>query len=315
MRLVRGIIVSGSAAVLAATVMVAGGGPARTGPGPATSRATSRAASRAAQTTQAPARPSATFLASARVALARYLRHNHGRISLLHTRGRMHTGQPSVEVGTTKLSSYNWSGYADVASADQTFGSVSGQWRAPAVLCGRADTITSEWVGLDGFSSQTVEQAGTVGWCFQGTPTYFTWYEMYPAGTVEVGASLRPGDKITASVSRSGTSYTLALTDATRPANSFSVTRTCALTMCLDTSAEWVAERPSFQVGIAPLADYSCWTVLGATQTADGTAGTISSYPASYKIDMMDATGNYQLSTTSGLLGGRSFSAYWLNSY
>jgi hypothetical protein len=183
------------------------------------------------------------------------------------------------------------------------------------VACSAEDTISSEWVGLDGFSSATVEQAGTVGWCFEGTPTYFTWYEMYPAGTVDVGTSLRPGDRIAATVSRRGTSYTLALTDATRPADSFSVTKTCALTACLDTSAVWVAERPSFRIGIAPLANYSRWTVNGATETASGSAGTISSYPTNYKINMMDATGNYQLSTTSSLVGGKSFATYWLNSY
>jgi Peptidase A4 family len=219
------------------------------------------------------------------------------------------------EIGTSRIASYNWSGYADVSATNQTFASVSGQWRTPRVTCGSEDTITSEWVGLDGFGSLTVEQAGTVGWCFEGTPTYFTWYEMYPAGTVEVGTSLQAGDMITAMVSRSGTAYTLALTDATRPADSFSARKTCALATCLDTSAEWVAERPSFHIGIAPLADYSRWTVRHATQTASGPPGPISGYPASYRINMMDATGSYQLSTTSQLAGGRSFSTYWLNSY
>ena len=50
---------------------------------------------------------------------------------------------------------------------------------------------------------------------------------MYPAGTVEVGKALRPGDEITAKVPRGGTTYTLALTDATHPANGFSVTQNC----------------------------------------------------------------------------------------
>ena len=139
-----------------------------------------------------------------------------GRHRSTAPRGGVAPGGP--EVGTSRLASYNWSGYADVSATNQTFTEVSGRWRTPRVVCSAEDTITSEWVGLDGFSSGTVEQAGTVGWCFRGTPTYFTWYEMYPAGTVEVGTSLRPGDKITATVSRRGASYTLALTDATRPA-------------------------------------------------------------------------------------------------
>ena len=308
MRLPRCIIVSGTAAVLAGTLMLAGHTPARVGPGP-TEAASAGAAARGSHG------PSATFLAAARVALIRYLRQDRPQVSLVHRRrgaaprGGVAPGGP--EVGTSRIASYNWSGYADVSATDQTFAKVSGQWRTPRVTCGSEDTITSEWVGLDGFSSLTVEQAGTVGWCFEGTPTYFTWYEMYPSGTVEVGTSLRPGDLITATVSHSGTAYTLALTDSTRPADSFSATKTCALATCLDTSAEWVAERPSFHIGIAPLADYARWTVRHATETAGGPPGTISSY----RINMMDATGNYQLSTTSPLAAGQSFTTYWLNSY
>ena len=50
------------------------------------------------------------------------------------------------------------------------------------MTCNAEDQITSNWVGLDGFgnSPATVEQLGTISWCFQGTPTYFTWYEMFP---------------------------------------------------------------------------------------------------------------------------------------
>ncbi len=86
------------------------------------------------------------------------------------------------------------------------------------MTCSAEDQITSDWVGLDGFNSGTVEQLGTISWCFQGTPTYFTWYEMFPAGTIEVGTTLKPGDKIAASVTRTGTSYALKLTDSTTSA-------------------------------------------------------------------------------------------------
>jgi Peptidase A4 family len=318
MRLPRCIIVSGTAAVVAGTLMLAGEPPVRVGPGPI-GAAAAHAARGGGGAGAEPHGPSAAFLAAARVALIRHLRQDRPQVSLVRRRGsvtpRGGVAPGGPEIGTSRITSYNWSGYADVSATNQTFARVSGQWRTPRVTCGSEDTITSEWVGLDGFSSLTVEQAGTVGWCFEGTPTYFTWYEMYPAGTVEVGTSLQAGDMITAMVSRSGTAYTLALTDATRPADSFSARKTCALAACLDTSAEWVAERPSFHIGIAPLADYSRWTVRHATQTASGPPGPISGYPASYQINMMDATGSYQLSTTSQLAGGRSFSTYWLNSY
>ena len=296
MRLLRYSLVAGSAAVLTGALMLATGAAVTTAAGPA------RAVHAAAH------QPSARFLAEARTALAGYLRHDHQPAELVHpARNGLR--------GTTKAGSYNWSGYADTSTTKGTFSEVSGQWTTPKVTCTAEDTITSEWVGLDGWTSSTVEQDGTLDWCFKGTPTYFTWYEMYPAGTIEVGTSLAPGDKITATVSRSGTSYTLSLTDATHSANSFTKTATCAAATCVDTSAEWIAERPAFAIGIAPLADYASWKLTAATETASGKSGTISSYADNDEISSVDATDSYDLSTPSALTGGNSFTTTWHNSY
>jgi hypothetical protein len=296
MHLLRYSLIAGSAAVVTGALMLATGAAVTTAAGPA------RAVHAAAH------QPSARFLADARIALAGYLRHDRQPAELVHPAGN------GVR-GTTKAGSYNWSGYADATSTKGTFSQVSGQWTTPKVTCTAEDTITSEWVGLDGWTSSTVEQDGTLDWCFKGTPTYFTWYEMYPAGTIEVGSSLAPGDKITATVSRSGTSYTLSLTDATHTANSFTKTATCAATTCLDTSAEWIAERPAFAIGIAPFADYASWKLTAATETASGKSGTISSYAGNYEISSVDATDSYDLSTPSALTGGNSFTTTWHNSY
>jgi hypothetical protein len=248
------------------------------------------------------ARPSARFLAAARAALVTYLAHPDPVVQL------------AAPAGSTAADSYNWSGYADTSSAQGAFSKVSGTWKTPSVTCTQEDQLTSEWVGLDGWTSATVEQDGTFGWCFEGIPTYFTWYEMYPAGTVEVGSSLEPGDKITASVSRAATSYTLKLTDATQPANSFSESASCAATTCVDTSAEWIAERPQFSIGIAPLADYGSWSLAKAAVTSAGKAGTISSF-SPIEVTMIDATSSYNLSTPSSLSAGTAFSTKWNNSY
>jgi len=299
MRLMRCLLVSGSAAVMAGSLMLAGESAVTTAAAPG------RTGELAAH------QPSARFLAKARTALVRYLRNSDPLISAIKP------GTPNDRPTNTPLtSSFNWSGYADTSTTTGAFTQVSGRWTTPRVRCTREDEITSEWVGLDGYSSLTVEQDGTISWCFEGQPTYFTWYEMYPASTVEVGDSLRPGDTVAAKVSRSGTSYRLSLTDFTRPANSFSVTKKCALTTCEDTSAEWIAERPALQVGIAPLADYSPWTLSEGSETASGTPGTISSYSSNNQIDMVDATDTYPLSTTSGLNApGTRFTTHWNDSY
>ena len=292
MRLLRYLIVSGSAAAMAGAVTLSGA---------------------TATTVAAPGRshavPSARFLTEARTALVRYLRHDHPQAWLVHT-GHAH----SIK-GVTAVGSFNWSGYADTSATNQTFTKVSGAWTTPSVTCSPEDQITSDWVGLDGFSSGTVEQLGTISWCFQKTPTYFTWYEMFPAGTVEVGTALKPGDKIAASVTRTGTSYALKLTDSTTAGNNISVTKTCALATCLDTSAEWISERPSFSIGIVPQAHYNAFKLTSGSVTASGKTTTIGAGPGVNAITMIDATQTYNLNTVSGLTGGNTFSTTWKDSY
>ena len=293
MRLLRYLIVSGSAAAMAGAVTLTGV---------------------TATTVAAPARvhhaaPSARLLSEARTALVKYLRHNHPQAMLVHTR------HAHAVKNVTATGSFNWSGYADTATKHQTFTKVSGSWTAPSVTCNAEDQITTNWVGLDGFSSGTVEQLGTLAQCFQGTPVYFTWFEMFPAGLTEVGSTLKPGDKITASVTRTGTSYALKLTDATTAGNNISVTKTCALATCVDTSAEWISERPSFSIGVVPQVHYNAFKLTGGSVTANGKTTTIGAGPGVNAITMVDATDTYNINTVSVLTGGNAFSTTWKNSY
>ena len=159
-----------------------------------------------------------------------------------------------------------------------------------------------------------MEQDGTLAYCFEGVAYYYTWWEMYPGASVTVGSTVQPGDVIAASVERRGTSYTLALRDYTNPANSFSTVQSC--TTCTNESAEWIAERPAFPIGITPLAYFRNWTPVGAVQTSSGAKGPISAGPNPTQITMFDATQTYPLDKVSGLAaGGSSFVAHWLNSY
>jgi hypothetical protein len=294
MRLLRYLIVSGSAAAMAGAVTLTGAATATTVAAPARVHH---------------AAPSARFIAEARTALVKYLRHNHPQAMLVHTR------QAHAVKNVTATGSFNWSGYADTSATHQEFTKVSGAWTTPSVTCSAEDQITSNWVGLDGFNSGTAEQLGTISWCFQNTPTYFTWYAMYPKGTTKVGTTLKAGDKISASVTRTGTSYALKLTDSTTSGNNISVTKTCALATCKDTSAEWVSERPSFSIGIAPQAHYNAFKLTSGAQTSSGKAGTIGTGPGVNSITMVDATATYNLNTVSALTGGNSFGTTWKNSY
>ena len=103
-----------------------------------------------------------------------------------------------------------------------------------------------------------------------------------------VGESLAPGDHISASVVRSGTSYTLAVTDSTHTANSFSTKQTCS--SCANSSAEWIAEAPSGSSGVYPLTDFGTVTLSSATVTEGSTSGVISSFTDD-EITMITSSG------------------------
>jgi hypothetical protein len=282
MRLFRTLLVGGTAALLGGSVALS------------VTASTPTAAPREHAVT---AHLTAAFLAQARAALAADLR-TPG--VALFPQGRP---SPHASSAVTTVSSFNWAGYADSSTTTGEFTKVSGAWTVPAVTCTKEDRITSDWVGLDGLNSATVEQDGTVSQCFEGSAVYYSWYEMYPAGTIAVGTTVAAGDKISASVARSGANYTLALTDSTHTANSFSQAASCAVTTCLDTSAEWIAERPAYSIGIVPEAQFSKAVFTAGSTVAGGTTHTI------------DATQTYLLVTTGGLTGGNSFTSIWHNSY
>jgi hypothetical protein len=221
-------------------------------------------------------------------------------------------------INTTSASSYNWSGYAAVGPTNQYFTKVVGSWTVTAVTCTPEDRIVAAWVGLDGVTNATVEQLGTTAQCFQGTPIYYSWYEMYPAGSTQVGTTVKPGDKITASVVRTGTSYKLLLTDATTAGNNISLTKSCALATCEDLSAEWIVERPSYaSTGIVPLSQFGTMQFTAASASGGTiTNGPVTAFPTSYQLQMIDGTGTYPL-TSIGALNptGKAFGDKWVDSY
>src|SRR5262249_59134881 len=78
-------------------------------------------------------------------------------------------------VRDTTVSSYNWSGYA-VTAAPGAVTAVKGSWIVPAVQPGSCSSGTTNeyasfWVGMDGLTSNTVEQTGTDSDCQNGVPT------------------------------------------------------------------------------------------------------------------------------------------------
>ena len=76
---------------------------------------------------------------------------------------------------------------------------------------------------------------------------------------------------------KSGSSYTLKVTDSTHSANSFTTTQTCS--SCADSSAEWIAEAPSGSSGVYPLSNFHSWSTGGRQRDLRLASGIISSVP------------------------------------
>jgi hypothetical protein len=221
-------------------------------------------------------------------------------------------------VGLKKLASQNWSGYVDTSTKAGTYTSLSGKWTEPKISGCKASTVSAAvfWVGIDGISSAdpTVEQDGTIAICPGGgstTPEYGTWWEMYPSNDVQiVGGTVKPGDKITASVVRSGTKYTLKVTDSTTKGNSFSTKQTCSASTCKNESAEWIAERPGINGGLSTLPKFGTWTASSAAVKGGGKSGTIKSF--SDDEVTMENTSHKVLAQPGALnSAGNSFKDVW----
>ncbi|HEX4791666.1 MAG TPA: G1 family glutamic endopeptidase [Actinospica sp.] len=201
-------------------------------------------------------------------------------------------------VRQASTTSTNWAGYAATGS---TYTSVSTTFTQPAVSCSSGDQYSSFWVGLDGYSSSSVEQTGTEADCVGRTAEYSAWYELYPAYPVTYSNTVRPGDVITETVSFSGSStYTMTIKDSTE---GWTKTTTKSSSGHARSSAEVIAEAP-YSGGVLPLANFG--TVNFSGSTVNGSS--LSSFSPT-SINMTTSSGTVKAAT--GSLSGGSFSITW----
>ena len=232
----------------------------------------------------------------------------------------------------TAVQSANWGGYADT---NDTYSSVASSWVEPTVRCSGSGGLggllsgvgglgsllggplqaSAFWVGLDGYSSTSVEQLGTDSDCVSGKPSYYAWYEMYPKPSVPLASPyvVNPGDHMTAMVASNsiGTSFLLAIKDAT--ANwTFSTTQTGS--GFARSSAEVIAEAPSscniLFCSEVPLADFGQVNYSGSSLIdSAGKQGSLSAFNANEITMVKNGT---TLATPSSLSpDGTSFAMTW----
>jgi Peptidase A4 family len=240
--------------------------------------------------------------------------------SAASARGPVVPVSPRHQIGRSGLeNSLNWAGYAVTGT---TMTSVSGSWVVPTATCKKNNTqLDSTWVGIDGFepSDPAVEQIGTDSDCaktrgaHRGTPVYYAWFELYPAGAVllpQASYPVAPGEQISGSVAVSGSTFLLTLTNGVWH---YSTSQTSS-GRPQDASAEWITEAPtncrSSGCIVVQLTDFGALSFSGAQ--ADGQAIGSPSF-TSTQIDMANRSGRKLRAVTSALTaGGTAFIVTWL---
>ncbi|HZW84894.1 MAG TPA: G1 family glutamic endopeptidase [Nitrososphaerales archaeon] len=220
--------------------------------------------------------------------------------------------------------STNWSGFA-VTGSSGSVSDVKGSWKVPSVTCGSKSTYSSYWVGIDGYSSSTVEQTGTDSDCSSGSAHYYAWYEFYPAGSFQIsGFTVKAGDIVSAEVSYSTSTgkFTTTITDGSQ---TFSTS--ASVSAAARSSAEWIIERPALCMGahckLTSLSNFgtvslgSDFTSISGTNyaTISGTSGTIGSFGASVvRLTMVNSAGTTLAEPSTLSSDGTSFTETWFAS-
>jgi hypothetical protein len=217
-------------------------------------------------------------------------------------------------IGHRHGTSTNWSGYAvetNLASPQaNAVSDVVGTWTVTPVTATPMNAYAATWLGIDGYSSGTVEQLGTEEDWYNGSAVYYAWYEMYPKSSHTITSMvIHPADVMSAEVKYTGkNTFVLTLRDVTR-GTSFSTTQKATAKR---TSAEWIVEAP-WSGGVLPLADFGTQTFTSCAATLGGHSGAISDTRWQYdRITMVNASNVTKASVGGLTAGGTSFTDTWV---
>ncbi|MBO0767440.1 MAG: hypothetical protein J2O48_02020 [Solirubrobacterales bacterium] len=213
---------------------------------------------------------------------------------------------PKAHAGkATQSTSPHWVGYATTGAGP--YKSVSSSWTQPSVDCSKTpNAYSSFWVGLDGDSTNTVEQTGADADCSNGSGKYYGWYEMYPAAPVNYDNPVSPGDQMSATVNTDGNgNFTLTLKDNTQ---GWTKTTNQSGSNYQLGSAEVVGEAPQDATtgDTLPLADFSKAHFNASTVNGQSLASESGLDP----ITLVNSSGT-TLATPGGIGNDGDFDVNW----
>lgn len=170
----------------------------------------------------------------------------------------------SAAPGVANATSNNWSGATVFSPAGKPYGFVGGQWTVPSpnsTVDGAY--FASEWVGIDGWNSGDVLQAGTetqiTKVLFITVRQVYTWWEWFPAGEVKISnLPVSAGDVMYCLICADTTSHaTVYITNQSQGVGTrFEITPPSG-TSLTGNVAEWIVERPTVGGSVANLTDYA----------------------------------------------------------
>ena len=237
---------------------------------------------------------------------------HNGRAHLVSPRGGgapalARNARSGIANGAANVTTMNWSGYAvvDAQNPFQSGTTVYGEWVVPvaqqqAGTCTGTWSYSSQWVGIDGFTSSDVLQAGIEvdAFCGNGSTMAFygAWYEWYPDVETRItNLQIAPGNIIGVEVWNSGptqgNAYIVNYTTQQSVSLAFNAPPGTSL---VGDSVEWIVERPEVNGSFAALTHYVaepfnfCHAAAGAGTYTPGLSPT----GTAYAIDMIDDNGN-----------------------
>jgi hypothetical protein len=218
-----------------------------------------------------------------------------------------------VQEGTSQ----NWSGYAALTKlAHPATGSVDavyGSWICPTLSSASHNTWCSLWVGIDGYSSNTVEQLGTEHDWFNGQQSNYAWFEMYPNYSYEiVGFPANPGNVISASVVYQGNGvFVLSIANLTVGVHTTIPTSYTKSKTAQRSSAEWILEAP-YSGSILPLSHFGTALFSNCTATINNIHGAINnSHWQDDVLTMVTPSGVVKAMPSGLTANGQAFSVVW----
>jgi hypothetical protein len=168
---------------------------------------------------------------------------------------------PRMSPNTTK--SLNWCGYASFTSTDNPeIGSVTGvwgTWNVPKLHPSLNDRYSACWVGIDGYSNQTVEQIGTAQYWQGGQQVNSVWFSLYPFSFYQLNFfPIAAHDTFRALVTHSiDGAFEMIIENLTQGVYFQIPVRFALAPGTQRNSAEWIVEAPSEEATVLPLAHFS----------------------------------------------------------